>query len=160
MLLQAWSIATEWELQGERLRPDTMPLMKLATTSIDQVHEIRPLMVDSMLRCLQSDLACFRSDETALAVKVRQCDILPLPRPTPYLHLYVSVPVSAPGPTPAHTLPTAAVPSPTTELLLLRAHVPSQEERHFSPLLKWTFTQCNTFIYTYTYTHTNMYTYT
>ena len=59
----ALGIASEWDAQGAQLRPDTMPLMKLATTSIDQVPDIRPTMVDSMLRCLNSDLACFRSTE-------------------------------------------------------------------------------------------------
>jgi ATP synthase F1 complex assembly factor 2 len=66
----AIGIALEWEKQQQHLRPDTMPLMKLATTSIDQVPTIRKTMVDSMLRCLESDLACFRSaEEPALASK-------------------------------------------------------------------------------------------
>lgn len=66
----AWGVALEWEKQREKMRPDTMPLMKLATTSIDQVPTIRPTMVDSMLRCVQCDLACFRTaEEPALAAK-------------------------------------------------------------------------------------------
>jgi ATP synthase F1 complex assembly factor 2 len=66
----ALGIAVEWEKQGEKLRPDTMPLMKLATTAIDQVPDIRPTMVDSMVRCVECDLACFRSaEEQALAAK-------------------------------------------------------------------------------------------
>ena len=66
----ACGVALEWEAQREHIRPDTMPLMKLATTTVDQVPTIRPTMVDSMLRCLQSDLACFRSsDEPVLMAK-------------------------------------------------------------------------------------------
>lgn len=66
----AIGIALEWDAQETNLRPDTMPLMKLATTSIDQVPTIRPVMTDSMLRCLDSDLACFRSsEEPVLAAK-------------------------------------------------------------------------------------------
>ena len=69
----AWGIAVEWEAQGSMLRPDTMPLMKLATTAVDQVPEIRPTMTDSMLRCLNADSACFRSvEEPALAKKEEQ----------------------------------------------------------------------------------------
>ena len=66
----AYGIAVEWEKQAAVIRPDTMPLMKLATTAIDQVPTIRPTMIDSMLRCLESDSACFRSvDEPKLMVK-------------------------------------------------------------------------------------------
>ena len=49
----AWGIAQEWESQGNMMRPDTMPMMKLATTAVDQVPDIRPTMMDSMLRCLK-----------------------------------------------------------------------------------------------------------
>lgn len=66
----ALGVALEWEAQGTHLRPDTMPLMKLATTTIDQVPTIRPTMVESMIRCLESDAACFRSsEEPMLAAK-------------------------------------------------------------------------------------------
>ena len=66
----ALGVALEWEAQREHIRPETMPLMKLATTTVDQVPSIRSTMIDSMLRCLQSDLTCFRSsDEPALMAK-------------------------------------------------------------------------------------------
>ena len=66
----ALGISLEWEKQANAMRPDTMPLMKLATTTIDQVPEIRPTMSDSMLRCLSADLACFRTaEEPVLAAK-------------------------------------------------------------------------------------------
>ena len=66
----AVGVAMEWEAQGEHIGPDTMPLIKLATTTVDQVPTIRPTMVDSMLRVLQSDLTCFRStEEPPLAAK-------------------------------------------------------------------------------------------
>ena len=66
----AFGVAAEWEMQKTHIRPDTMPLMKLATTTVDQVPDIRPTMVDSMIRCVQSDLVCFRtSDEPVLMAK-------------------------------------------------------------------------------------------
>ena len=66
----ALGVALEWEAQREHVRPETMPLMKLASTTVDQVPDIRSTMVDSMLRCLQSDLTRFRSsDEPALMAK-------------------------------------------------------------------------------------------
>jgi ATP synthase F1 complex assembly factor 2 len=66
----ASAVALEWEAQDSHIRPATMPLMKLATTTIDQVEEIRPTMTDSMLRCLEADLTCFRTpDEPDLLAK-------------------------------------------------------------------------------------------
>ena len=66
----ACGVALEWAAQDQHIRPETMPLMKLATTAVDQVPSIRPTMVDSMLRCLDSDAACFRSsEEPALMAK-------------------------------------------------------------------------------------------
>ncbi len=65
----AWAIASEWDSQGKKLAPHTMPLMKLATTAVDQAEEIRPAMTDSMLRILNADAACMRSDEPVLAAK-------------------------------------------------------------------------------------------
>ena len=59
----ASAVALEWEAQDRFIRPATMPLMKLATTTIDQVPSIRPTMEDSMMRSLESDLVCFRTDE-------------------------------------------------------------------------------------------------
>ena len=65
----AWAIASEWDSQGKKLAPHTMPLMKLATTAVDQAEEIRPAMTDSMIRILNADAACMRSDEPVLAAK-------------------------------------------------------------------------------------------
>ena len=66
----AWAIASEWEAQPkQRLMPALMPLMTLATTTIDQFPTIRANMTRSMMRALESDSACLRSDEPALAAK-------------------------------------------------------------------------------------------
>ena len=66
----AVGVALEWEAQGKHMRPDTMPLMRLATTATDQFPDIRPLMTSSMVRCVESDLACFRTiDEPQLVSK-------------------------------------------------------------------------------------------
>ena len=66
----AWAIATEWEAQPQqRIQPALMPLMTLATTTIDQFPAIRDTMTQSMLRSLESDSACLRSDVPALAAK-------------------------------------------------------------------------------------------
>ena len=70
----AWGIAAEWEEQSARVQPHTMPLMTLASTAIDQLPQIRPKMVNSMVRCLDADAACFRSQQPQLAAaEQRMC---------------------------------------------------------------------------------------
>ena len=76
----AHGIAMEWERQPKMLQPATMPLMKLATTSIDQAPNIRPAMVDSMIRCLESDVACFRSSEEPALMAREEKTFAPLLR--------------------------------------------------------------------------------
>lgn len=56
----AVAIAMEWQAQGKMLQAHTMPLMKLATTSIDQIPTIRPTMHSSMLRTMETDVTCMR----------------------------------------------------------------------------------------------------
>lgn len=74
----AMGVALEWEAQQEHIYPESMPLMKLATTTIDQVPTIRPTMVDSMLRCLQSDATCFRSSEEPALMAKEEAAYAPL----------------------------------------------------------------------------------
>ena len=65
----ALASATEWDRQPKMVTPSSMPINKLATTATDQISQIRPQLTSSMLRCLDSDLACIRSEEPELAVK-------------------------------------------------------------------------------------------
>ena len=60
----AWAIASEWEAQPkQRIQPSLMPLMTLATTTIDQFPDIRANMTRSMLRAMESDAACLLSSD-------------------------------------------------------------------------------------------------
>jgi ATP synthase F1 complex assembly factor 2 len=74
----ATGVALEWEAQDRHIRPDTMPLMKLSTTVLDQPPDIRPTMTDSMLRCVASDLACFRSSEEPALMAKEEAAFAPL----------------------------------------------------------------------------------
>ena len=71
----AWAIASEWEAQPkQRIQPSLMPLMTLATTTIDQFPGIRANMTRSMLRAMESDAACLlTADQPALAAKEEAC---------------------------------------------------------------------------------------
>jgi chaperone required for assembly of F1-ATPase len=59
-LVQA--IAAEWDAQGERIDPATMPLTRLANTIIDGVEPNPDPVADEIAKYLGSDLVCYRAD--------------------------------------------------------------------------------------------------
>jgi len=59
----ALAVAQEWEAQRPFILPHMMPLMTLATTTIDQIPTIRSQIEESMLVYFQSDTVCFRSPD-------------------------------------------------------------------------------------------------
>ncbi len=58
----AAAIAAEWEAQGERIDPATMPLTRLANASIDAVETRRPEVADDIVAFAGSDLLCYRAE--------------------------------------------------------------------------------------------------
>ena len=58
----AQAIAAEWDAQGERIDPDTMPLTRLANTIIDGVAPNPGPVTDEIVKYLGSDLVCYRAD--------------------------------------------------------------------------------------------------
>ena len=58
----ALAVAAEWEAQGEKIVPATMPLTRLANTAIDRVIPSRPRIVAEMLEFAGSDLTCYRAE--------------------------------------------------------------------------------------------------
>ena len=58
----AEAIAAEWEAQGERIDPATMPLTRLANTIIDSVAAKPEPVAEEVTRYLGSDLLCYRAD--------------------------------------------------------------------------------------------------
>src|SRR3954468_5846002 len=59
----AEAIAAEWDAQGERIDPATMPLTKLANTIIDGVVPNPEPVSDEIAKYLGSDLVCYRAAE-------------------------------------------------------------------------------------------------
>ncbi|CAM6032634.1 unnamed protein product [Sphagnum compactum] len=60
----AHAIAAEWEWQDSSgIRPFTMPLMKLAATSIDQMPSDRDRVVESLLKYFHTDSLCLRAPD-------------------------------------------------------------------------------------------------
>ncbi|MEQ8348305.1 MAG: ATP12 family protein [Sneathiellaceae bacterium] len=61
----AAAIAAEWQAQGDKVEPLTMPLTRLANTGIDRVADDRPRYVEEILRHLQTDTLAYWSPAPA-----------------------------------------------------------------------------------------------
>jgi chaperone required for assembly of F1-ATPase len=58
----AEAVAAEWRAQGERIDPETMPLTKLADSTIDGVRGREDAVLGDILRYAGSDLVCYRAE--------------------------------------------------------------------------------------------------
>lgn len=58
----ARAIADEWEAQGERIDPATMPLTRLANTAIDAVADRHAEVAADIVAFAGSDLLCYRAE--------------------------------------------------------------------------------------------------
>ena len=56
------AIAEEWSLQGERINPETMPVSKLAHTSIDHATAKSDAIVREFVSYAGTDMVCYRAD--------------------------------------------------------------------------------------------------
>jgi len=61
----AMAIAGEWAAQEKTVRPDTMPLARLAVAAIDLVRPDRQAVVDRLLAYVGTDLVCYRAESPA-----------------------------------------------------------------------------------------------
>jgi chaperone required for assembly of F1-ATPase len=58
----AEAIAAEWAVQEAKVKPDTMPLMQLASTAIDRVAPDRDRIIAETAGYAATDLVCYRAD--------------------------------------------------------------------------------------------------
>ncbi|MGH6900819.1 MAG: ATP12 family chaperone protein [Geminicoccaceae bacterium] len=59
----AEAIAGEWRDQGDTIRPEAMPLTRLASTAIDRMPELRQAAIDEVVAYVDTDLLCYRAAE-------------------------------------------------------------------------------------------------
>lgn len=59
----AEAIAAEWNAQGEKIMPHSMPLMQFAATAIDRLADDREGTVRETAAYCASDLVCYRAPE-------------------------------------------------------------------------------------------------
>jgi chaperone required for assembly of F1-ATPase len=74
----AEAIVAEWAAQDTKVKPDTMPLMQLASTAIDRVASDRDRIVAETAGYAATDLVCYRAEGPAelVARQVAQWDPL------------------------------------------------------------------------------------
>jgi chaperone required for assembly of F1-ATPase len=70
----AAAIAQEWQAQGEKIEPHSMPLMQFAATAIDQLADHRDALIEEVAGYGRSDLVCYRAEEPP-ALVLRQEEI-------------------------------------------------------------------------------------
>lgn len=61
----AAAIVNEWGGQGDILRPETMPLTRLAATATDRIVVLRQTVVDAVVDYAGTDLLCYRAEAPA-----------------------------------------------------------------------------------------------
>jgi chaperone required for assembly of F1-ATPase len=57
----AEAIAAEWRAQSETIRPDAMPLTRLAATTIDRMPAQRHAAIEEVIAYADTDLVCYRA---------------------------------------------------------------------------------------------------
>jgi chaperone required for assembly of F1-ATPase len=67
----AAAIAAEWDAQDPDIRPETMPLTRMATTAIDRTTERRAEVAAEVANYAGTDLVCYRAHHPA-ALAARQ----------------------------------------------------------------------------------------
>jgi len=59
----AEAVAAEWRAQGETIRPELMPLTRLASTALDRMPGLRQAAIDEAAAYADTDLLCYRAAE-------------------------------------------------------------------------------------------------
>jgi chaperone required for assembly of F1-ATPase len=57
----AEGIAEEWRDQGDDIRPELMPLSRLAGTALDRMPDLREAAIDEVVAYVDTDLVCYRA---------------------------------------------------------------------------------------------------
>jgi len=74
----AAAIAEEWQVQGEKIDPRSMPLMQLAATAIDRLADDRGGLMEQTAGYGRSDLVCYRAAEPPALVRRQEALWQPL----------------------------------------------------------------------------------
>ena len=70
-IMLAEAIAREWLKQDKKIDPSSMPMMQLACTAIDRVHEKRTTLIEETVSYGGTDLLCYRAEKPVELVKLQ-----------------------------------------------------------------------------------------
>ena len=59
----AVAIGQEWQAQGEKIDPHSMPLMQFAATALDRLADDRNALIEEIAAYGGGDLVCYRAAE-------------------------------------------------------------------------------------------------
>jgi chaperone required for assembly of F1-ATPase len=59
----AEAVAAEWDAQGDKILPDSMPLTQLASTAVDRIPPERAGVIAGTAAYAETDLLCYRAEE-------------------------------------------------------------------------------------------------
>lgn len=62
----AEAVAEEWDAQVEKIRPDVMPITRLATTANDRMPDLREPAIGEIATYAETDLVCYRAETPAV----------------------------------------------------------------------------------------------
>lgn len=65
------AVVAEWAAQEEKVKPDTMSLTQLLTTTVDKVRD-RDAITESVMRYLDTDLVCYWTKEPEELAKLQK----------------------------------------------------------------------------------------
>lgn len=74
----AEAIAGEWQAQGEKVDPGSMPLMQFAATAIDRLADDRSTLIEEIAGYARTDLICYRAEEPPLLAQRQEATWQPL----------------------------------------------------------------------------------
>lgn len=74
----AEAIAAEWDAQQECVQPESMPLMRLASLTIDRAALDRAAWIDDTLRYGETDLTCYRAPQSDALGKAQRATFDPI----------------------------------------------------------------------------------
>lgn len=68
----AEAVATEWDAQHDKIRPETMPFTRMANSAIDKVMRQREEVADMLAAYGETDLLCYRAEGPDALVQRQQ----------------------------------------------------------------------------------------
>src|SRR5262249_27484651 len=74
----AMAIAEEWRVQGEKIDPVSMPMLRMANTALDGIRQTRDAVIAAISRFGENELLCYRADSPAELAALQAAEWTPM----------------------------------------------------------------------------------